>query len=93
MTQAYGHSHNSQYFVLPWCTAAQNRPVVVGGGWLGHPSSLAPPMVPAEGGPKIFKLKSSWGRSKNFGCQPLTVEGEEAGGSGGGGGYYGVRPF
>ena len=27
------------------------------GGWLGHPS---PPMIPAEGGPKIVKLKSSW---------------------------------
>ena len=28
--------------------------------WLGHPSCLGPPMVPAEGGPKTFKLKSSW---------------------------------
>ena len=25
-----------------------------GGGWLGSPSSQGPPMVPAEGGPKIF---------------------------------------
>ena len=33
-----------------------------GGAWLGH--SLGPPMVPAEGGPKNFKLKSSWHRSK-----------------------------
>ena len=29
-----------------------------GGG--GHPSSLGPPVVPAEGGPKILKLKSYW---------------------------------
>ena len=35
------------------------------GVWLGPPSSLGSPMVPAEGGPKmIFKLKSCWGRSK-----------------------------
>ena len=30
------------------------------GVWLGHPSSLGPFMVPATGGPKIFKLKYSW---------------------------------
>ena len=48
-------------------------------------------MVPAEGGPKILKRKSSWHRrhrSKNFGCEPQTLEGEGggAGGFGGGGG-------
>ena len=50
-----------------------------GGGWgvwLGPPSSLGPPMVPARGGPKVFKLNSSWrqrGRSRNsiaFGSAP-----------------------
>ena len=25
VTQAYGHSHNSQYIVLPCCTAAQTK--------------------------------------------------------------------
>ena len=42
-------------------------------------------MVPAEGGPKILKLKSSWQRrrqSKHFGCQPQTLEGEGGGGGG-----------
>ena len=60
-----------------------------GGGWLGPPP---PPRVPlwssAEGGPKFLKRKSSWHRrrrSKNFGCQPQTLEGEE-GGLGGKGG-------
>ena len=28
MTQAYGHSHHSQFIVLPCCTAAQTRPVL-----------------------------------------------------------------
>ena len=28
VTQACGHSHNSQYIVLPCCTAAQTRPVL-----------------------------------------------------------------
>ena len=31
-----------------------------GGGWLGPPSEEGPPMVPAEGGPKILKFESSW---------------------------------
>ena len=35
-----------------------------GVGWLGAPSSQGPPMVPAEGGPEILKLKSSWHRGK-----------------------------
>ena len=35
-----------------------------GGGWLRPPSYQGPPMVPAEGGLKNFKLKSPWGRSK-----------------------------
>ena len=36
------------------------------GGWLGHPSYLGTPMVPAKGGPKIVKLKSSWRRRKSW---------------------------
>ena len=58
-----------------------------GGGRLRHPSSLGLPMVPAEGGPKIFKLKSPWHRrpKQNFGCQPQILEGEEGGGPKGGG--------
>ena len=32
------------------------------GGWLGPPFSQSPPTVPAEGGPKVLKLKSSWQR-------------------------------
>ena len=35
-----------------------------GGVWPDPPSSYGPPRVPAEGGPKIFKLKSSGRRSK-----------------------------
>ena len=35
-----------------------------GGGWLGPASSLGPPMVPAEGGLKTLKLKSSWHRRR-----------------------------
>ena len=56
--------------MLPW-TRDGTRDVLEGGGggrkggwgrgvWLGPPSSLGPPMVPAEGRPEIFKLKSSW---------------------------------
>ena len=38
-----------------------------GGGrglWLGPPSSYGPPMVPAKGGPKLLKHKSSWHRRR-----------------------------
>ena len=35
-----------------------------GGGGLAGPSSLGPPMVPAEGGPTILKPKSSWHRRR-----------------------------
>ena len=62
-----------------------------GGGGLGHPSSLGPPMVPAEGEPKTFKLKSSWRRSKTLAVSLKHWKGRR------GGGYprssYGVRPF
>ena len=34
------------------------------GGWLGPPSSQGPPMVPAEGEPKVLKLKPSWRRRR-----------------------------
>ena len=62
--------------------------VLGGGGGVGWdpPSSKGPPKVPAEGGPKILKCKSSWNRkrrSKNLGCQPQTLKGEERGGGGG----------
>ena len=40
------------------------REVLEGGGWLGPPSSCGPPMVPAEGGPKIVKLQSFWCRRR-----------------------------
>ena len=54
-----------------------------GGGWLGPPSSWGPPMVPAEGGPKNFKLKSSWRQSKILAVSPKHLEEEEEGGGGG----------
>ena len=44
-------------------------------------------MVPAEGSPKVLKLKSSGHqRRQNFGRQPQTLEGEEEGEGGPGGG-------
>ena len=57
------------------------------GVWLGPPSSL--------GLQKFFTLKSSWHqrhRSRNFGCQPYTLEGEEGGGRGSRGGGGTVPP-
>ena len=67
-----------------------------GGVWLGPPSSLAPPVVPAEGRPKILKLKSSWHRSKILAVSLKHWKGRRRGG-GSRGGYppssYGVRPF
>ena len=62
----------------------RGRDVLEGGegGLAGTPSSQGPLMVPAEGGPKNFKRKSSWHRrrlSRKFGCQPQTLEGEEGG--------------
>ena len=35
-----------------------------GFGWDPPPSSEGPPLVPAEGGPTFFKLKSSWHRRR-----------------------------
>ena len=65
-----------------------------GGGWLGPPSSLGPPIIPALGGPKNFNLKYSWHQSK---IVAVSLKREEGGlwGSGGGGppSSYGVRPF
>ena len=49
----------------PFRGAGRGGPKVGGGGrgvWLGPPSSQGPPAVPAEGGPKFLKLKSSWHR-------------------------------
>ena len=56
--------------------------------WLGHPSTLGPPMVPTEGGPKFLKLKSSWHRRRR--SKILTVslkhwKGKRGGFQGGGG--------
>ena len=62
-----------------------------GGFWLGPSSSEGPPVVPAEGGPKIFfKLssKSSWrrrGRSKILAVSLKHWKGRRWGGGGGGG--------
>ena len=49
---------------------------------LKPPSSQGPPMVPPRRGPNILKRKSSWHRrrrSRTFGCQPQTSEGEGGG--------------
>ena len=57
------------------------------GVWLGPPSSLGPPMVPAEGGPKVFEasiLLALKAPKQKFGCQPQTLEGEEGWGVQGG---------
>ena len=58
-----GRVRGLQYSPQSW---AGGRDVLEGGAgggggraWLGPPSSLGPRMVPAEGGPKILKLKSS----------------------------------
>ena len=58
------------------------------GGWLGPPSSQGPPMVPAEGRPKIFKGQSSWHRrrrSKILAASLKHWKGRGEGGSRGGG--------
>ena len=61
-----------------------------GGGWLGPCSSYGLPMVPAEGEPKIVKLKSSWCRrcrSKILAVSLKHWKGRRGGaGPGGGGG-------
>ena len=61
----------------------------------GTPSSYGPPMVRAEGGPKIFLLKSSWRRSKIMAVSLKYWPRRREGGLGGGGGgsSYGVRPI
>ena len=85
------------------------RDVLEGGGegvWLGQPSSLGPPLppvVPTEGGPKFFKLKSSWRRRRRSKILAVNLKhwkgrrgGREKGGPGGGGltpSSYCVRPF
>ena len=51
--------------------------------WLGPPSSQGPPMFPAEGGPKILKLKPSWHqrrRSKNLAVSLKHWKGRRGGG-------------
>ena len=73
-----------------------------GGGLAGTPL-LGSPAVPAEGGPKNFKLRCSWRRrrlSKILAVSLKHGKGRRGGGVGGGGpagGYppssYSVRPF
>ena len=68
----------------------------VRGVWLGPPSSQGPPMVPTEGGPRIFKFKSSWRQSKNVAVSLKHWKGWRGGGLWGGltpPSSYGVRPF
>ena len=58
-----------------------------GGGWLGTTSSPGSPMVPAEGGPNILKLKSSWHRRRPSKILAVSLQhwkGERGGGPGGG---------
>ena len=67
-----------------------------GGGSAGPPSSYGPPVVPSEGGPKIFEasiLLAPKVPKQTFGCQPQTLQEEEGGGEGvqGEGGRGGVR--
>ena len=55
------------------------------GVWLGPPSSQGPPMVPTEGGPKIWKLKSSWHRRRRSNILAVSLEdwnGRKGGGQG-----------
>ena len=59
------------------------------GVWLGPPSSQGPCMVPAKGGPKSVKLKSSWHprrRSKTLAVSLKHWKGRRGGGLLGGGG-------
>ena len=50
------------------------------------PSSQGSPMVPAEGGPKIFKFKSSWSRRTEMLALSLKhLKGRMGGGVRGGG--------
>ena len=84
-----------------WCTTRGGRDVLEGGGvgWDPPPSSQGPPMVPAEGGPRILKRKSSWHRRRRSKTLAVTLKhrkGRRGGGSRGGGGTpssCGVRPF
>ena len=61
-----------------------------GGGGVGWdtPPPWVIPMVPAEGGPKTFKLKSSWHRRRRSICLAVSLKhwkGRWWGGGGGGG--------
>ena len=56
-------------------------------GWPDPPSSYDPPVVPAESGPKLFRLKSSWRqrrRSKILAVSPKHWKGRRGGSRGGG---------
>ena len=57
-----------------------------GGVWLGHPSSFRLPEVPAEGGLKILKLKSSWRQSQKLAVSLKHWKGRKRGGGDQGGG-------
>ena len=57
-----------------------------GGAWLGPPSSQGSPMVPAEGGPNMLKLQSSWHRRRRSKILALSLKhwkGRRGGGPGG----------
>ena len=69
-----------------------------GGGWLRPPSSQGPPMVPAKGGPKNLKRKSSSHRrhrSKILAVSLKHWKGRRGGGIRGSSNLpsYSVRPF
>ena len=55
-----------------------------GGGWPDPPSSYGPLRVPAEGGPKILKPKSSWHRRCRSKVWLKDWKGRRGGGSKGG---------
>ena len=66
------------------CIRRGGRGGLKGGGrgvWLGPPSSLGPPMAPAENF-EAYILLTPKAPKQNFGCQHQTLEGEEGGGVG-----------
>ena len=73
-------SHPTAGPKCPLTTLRRGREV-----WLGPPSCYGPPMVPAKGGPKNYKLQSSWCRSKILAVSLKYWNGPRGGGSKGGG--------
>ena len=56
--------HNGNTFEMVWGFGCRAGHVLEGARGLAGTPLEGLPMVPAEGGPKILKLKSSWHRSK-----------------------------